>query len=67
MSTKILKWSLGVALLALSLIALLRPSVDYRTILGALVVWAIAIIALKPRARPSIASITDRTPGSESL
>ncbi len=67
MSTKMLKWSLGLVLLALSLIALLRPSVDYLTILGALVIWAIAIIALKPRARASITSITDRTPGSESL
>lgn len=67
MPTKILKWSFGVALLVLSLIMLWRPSVDFRTVLGALVVWAIAIIALKPKARPSIASITDRTPGSESL
>jgi hypothetical protein len=67
MPTNFLKWTLCAAVLALVWFALWRPSIDYRMILGALVVWVIAIFALKPRARPSIASITDRTPGSQSL
>jgi hypothetical protein len=67
MSPKIQKWSVRILLLSLFLFALLRPFVTYRAMLGALVIWAIAIYVLRPRARPSIPSITDRTPGSQSL
>jgi hypothetical protein len=67
MLTKIMKWSFCAALMALLLAVLWRPSVDYRTILAALVLWAIAIAALKPKARLSIPSITDPAPRSEAL
>ena len=68
MSRGILKW---VSVVALSLLLLLtgvwRSPVDYRTLLAALVVWAIVIVILKPRPRLSIASITEENPKSRSL
>lgn len=68
MSTKIVEWGSITGLSALLLLAVLwRFSTGPLTVLAALVVWAVAIVVLKPKARLSLASITDPTPRSGSL
>ena len=64
MLTRIMKWS---SIAALLLAVLWPSSADYRIVLAALVLWAGAILLLKPKSRLSIASITDSTPRSDSL
>ena len=68
MSRKIVRWGSVVALSALLLLTgVLRSPPDYRTLLAALVVWAVVIVLLKPKSRLSIASITDENHRSGSL
>ena len=64
MLIRIITWS---SITALLLAALWPSAPDYRIVLAALVLWAGAILLLKPKARPSIASIIDSTPRSDSL
>lgn len=68
MPTKIMKWGSIIVLSALLPLAVLwRFSTDSLAALAAFVVWAVAIVVLKPKRRLSLASIIDPTPGSESL
>lgn len=68
MPTKIVKWVSILTLSALLPLAVVwRFSTDYRTVLAALVLWAVAIVVMRPKPRLSLASITDQTPRSGSL
>ncbi len=68
MSMRIVKWGSIAVISALLLVApIWRPSTDYRTLLAGVVIWAAAIVVLRPKPRLSVLSITEQNRRPESL